>query len=66
MPTKPSSQYSDTRALDEVMGKDPLDFVAESDITKVAGYIKAMESRKEAPSRFEYLGKKKRQFEFPP
>lgn len=45
--------------LDEIIGKDPLDFVAENDISKVAGFIKARENRKDSPSRYEYLGKKK-------
>lgn len=46
-------------AIDEVTGKDPLDFVSENDMAKVAGYIKAREHRKDTPPRYEYLGKKK-------
>lgn len=45
--------------IDEVLGKDPLDFVADSEMTKVAGFIKARENRRESPNRFECLGRKK-------
>jgi len=45
--------------LNEILGKDPLDFVAEADMARVAEFIKARENRKEAPPRYEFLGKKR-------
>jgi len=46
-------------SIDEVIGKDPLDFIADEEITRVAGFIKARENRRESPGRYECLGKRK-------
>ncbi len=45
--------------LEEVLGKDPLDFIADEDIARVAGFITARENRRETPLRYECLGKRK-------
>lgn len=44
---------------DELTGKDILDFVSNDDILKVAEYLRLLERKKGAPSRFDFLGKKK-------
>ncbi len=44
---------------DELSGKDILDFVSNDDILKVAEYLRLLERKKGAPSRFDFLGKKK-------
>ncbi|MBU0558764.1 MAG: PAS domain S-box protein [Bacteroidetes bacterium] len=45
--------------LEEVINKDPLDFVAPEDLKKVAEFIKAREKKETAPSRYEFIGIKK-------
>ncbi|MFA3782360.1 PAS domain S-box protein [Melioribacteraceae bacterium 4301-Me] len=43
----------------EVLNKDPLDFVADEDIVKVANEIKKAEDGREISPEFEFLGKKR-------
>ncbi|MDP4190250.1 MAG: PAS domain S-box protein [Bacteroidota bacterium] len=43
----------------ELIGKDSLDIVSDEDIPKVAKYIIARESREQAPSRYDFVGKRR-------
>ncbi len=43
----------------EIIGKDPLDLVAEEDISRVAKYIEARAADSDAPERYEFIGKRK-------
>ena len=43
----------------EITGREVLDFVSTNDVMKVAEYFRLKEQKKEAPNRFEFLGKKK-------
>jgi PAS domain S-box-containing protein len=43
----------------EIIGREILDFVSTDDILKAAEYFQIKEEKKEAPNRFEFLGKKK-------
>jgi len=45
--------------IEEVIGKDPLDFVYEKDIPQVAKFIQAREKKTDAPTRYDFTGKKK-------
>jgi PAS domain S-box-containing protein len=44
---------------EELTGKDILDLVSNDDILKVAEYFRLLERKQGAPSRFDFLGKKK-------
>lgn len=46
-------------SVDDVIGKDPLEFVHEDDYTQVAESIQALERGNDAPKRYNYRGLKK-------
>lgn len=45
--------------VDEIVGKDVLDFVAEEDLTKVANYVTAFERGEDTPKLYDFKGLKK-------
>lgn len=45
--------------LEELINKDFLDLVANEDVLKVAEYLRLKENNKNAPDRFEFLGRKR-------
>ncbi|MCK5346881.1 MAG: PAS domain S-box protein, partial [Candidatus Heimdallarchaeota archaeon] len=45
--------------VDEIVGKDVLDFVAEEDLTKVANYVTAFERGEETPKLYDFKALKK-------
>ncbi len=51
-------------SVTEVLGKDPLDFVANDDLKRIADYISAIENEDEIPDRYIFKGKKKDGTEF--
>lgn len=53
------AEIFDFESGDELTGKDILDLVSNDDILKVAEYFRLLERKKGAPSRFDFLGKKK-------
>ena len=49
---------------EEVIGKDPLDLVADKDIPRIAAYIEAREKDKDSPNVYEFTGIRKDGSEF--
>lgn len=45
--------------MDEILGKDPLDFVSNDDLYRVAGFIESLEKGEESPSKYFFNGIKK-------
>ncbi len=52
------------RSASEIIGQDPLDFVVEKDIPKIGNYIDAVDEGRNAPSRFDFIGRKKNNSNF--
>ncbi|MCX6151806.1 MAG: PAS domain S-box protein [Ignavibacteriales bacterium] len=46
-------------SADQISGMNPLELVAEDDRPRIASYIGLRESREEAPTNFEFIGKRK-------
>lgn len=46
-------------SMDEVLGKDPLDFVSNDDLYRVAGFVESLEKGEESPSKYFFNGVKK-------
>ena len=43
----------------EILGEDPLDFIHEKDLTRIAEYIEDCEEGKDSPERYEFAGKRR-------
>jgi len=43
----------------EILNKNILDFISDADVKKISGYFDLINNKKDFPSRFEFLGKKK-------
>lgn len=52
-------QMFNYKSASEIIGRDPLDFIVEKDNLKVKNYIDAVDQGRDAPNRFDFVGRKK-------